>query len=504
MAFGLDNVTGFFRAAAPAAAATPATAPQKSEAQQLFDYKKEALNEARKSAHRRVVQMESELDRPLTQQELRQNGMPTLADYYTACGAVGEKHNLSAEQWRPEVFADLSGQQLRGFKISEPQQQKIYGLEEENPAPPKDRNFYDQDSDQAINDFYTNIDFNGANLKDCFVEPATSFNDEIARAATLEHMTFNNMREGDKFLFGSGEYSDIKLTNINGGELEFNGTKVKGLDMEGAKVAAITLNNNTSINNLNAKDARIVTISLAPGAKAGISHANFTGATIDMASNMQGITLQDVKFKGSNLNDVNLKGATLTNVKFKECNASKLNLEGATLSHVKFKGTDLKGANFKGATFNDVSINGKAITNVADLEKALGTKVEGVRITASKAFILQAQVDAVAETAKGWQSEVNGKPNTAVAQTDIGTGKGHYEAMNSSLAAPQAPAKTDVAMAQQGATPLGPQKTTTEIHEPNAAELSNTPNPGLAIAMMKKVQPERNQQQLPPRGGRST
>ena len=366
---------------APEATATPPLAELPPDAAAtLFNHKKDMLAAAQEAA-------------------AGENRKPTLEDYRKQCEAFpttqqGKAFLAAGGEWSPAIYADLSGQKIDGFSISEPQKNAPAKSEHDKRAM---IDFMDHDGDGIVNEFYTNIDFTGANLKDCFVEPATSFNNEIAKAKSLEKVTFNDMKEGDKFTFGSGEYNDITLTNIKGGAIEFHGTKVHGLNMEGAKVASITMGEHTSISHLDAKDAHIVKIEASKGAE--IHHANFKGATIDMASKFEGVSLNHVKFKDANLGDVKLDGASLNHVKFKDSELSNLSLVGAKLNDVKFKDNSMKNADFSGAQLHNVSIDGKAITRPEQLPD--GVKFDAAtRITATDDFIKQAKMESALELAK--------------------------------------------------------------------------------------------------------
>lgn len=545
-----DNFMSFLSPSANAMVDDPQAVSLAREGDRIAQAKQDALEQARQAAHDRVAQLEQERGHRLTEKELEQLGMPqkpTLADYYSACADIGEQYGFTQEEWNPKVIANLNGQNLNGFKISEPQKQKAYNLPQEKPVVKHD--YYNLDSDGAINDFYTNVSFNEANLKNCFVEPATSFNEELARAASLDNVTFNKMGmvdgQPDKFVFGQGEYKDIKLTNVNGGALEFHGSQVDGLDMQGAKVAAIIIGDpkaqdpnktqHVSINNLNAQDAHVVNIQQAPNTKGEINHADFKNATVDAASNMQGITLRDVKFKHTNLGHVDLSGANLVNVKFKDCDTKHLDLQGATLNHVKFKEIkkeDLKHINMTGARLQDVSINGHAIKSAQDLKDLGITNANGVSVSISKEFLLQQQLSGVSANAYAWNTQLAqakqqekqppqpapqtqqqpekpvAAPSTPPDKTPQPEGQGlyggpdQYTAMNTSAAAPR---KDPAPSPSAAATAPTAEKPRLEVYEPTAEEMRHQFNPGAAIAAMKSEphKAEDKGRSAPARGGRA-
>ena len=345
-----------------AAPPSPALPEEKNEAKALFELKENLLHQAARDAH-------------------AQNRQPTLEDYRLAAEAFAKTpdgQDLADQgKWSPKIAADLSGQNIKGFEIKEK------SLTSSKPTERKTTNMWDQDGDHTINDFYTNIDFTGAKLKDCIVDPATSFNDEIAKAKSLENIKFNHMEAGDTFTFGQGHYENITLTNINGGEIDFKGSKIHGLNMEGAKATSITMDSHTSISNLHAEGAHIVTLKGAPGAT--LSHAHFEGATIDMASDMKGMTLNHVDFKNANLGHVDMHGAKLKNVNFEGIDEA-----------------GLKGLDLSGAELHNVKINGKAIKSPAEL-KSFGVIIDGdTKADTSREFAMKAQVDEIKKNAQTW------------------------------------------------------------------------------------------------------
>lgn len=314
----LSMFTG--RMAADAARGEPSRPP---EDRQVFDVKEAALRNARTLAE--------EMGRE-----------PTLTDYYAAAQQLVHDRNLSPELWTPQMIADLGGHKITGFRISEPT--TTTGADGKPTHVMQD--LYDQDGNghidaKALSKFYDNIRLAGCELKDCYVEPATSFNNQISQAKSIDGVTFNNMQAGDTFTFGQGAYHNIKLTNIRDGEIIFNGSKVDGLDMEGATVAAITLGQHTSVEHMNARGAHIVKINAERGAE--ITRSNFDDATIDMGSNLEGLKISRTTFNRTNFHDVDLRGVRLANVEFN--GTSGLNLEGAMIGeNVKVNGVAVQSA----------------------------------------------------------------------------------------------------------------------------------------------------------------
>lgn len=340
-----SNITNLFGAAGTSAAPAPAAAPQPKDnapADPITQHKQEALLAARTLA-------------------ANENRRPSVEDYRQACVTLGEQQGLDAKEWNPKIFADLKGQDLTDFAISEPAKQ----------APQKRSmsDLMDLDGDGAINDFYTNVDFTGADLKNAYVDPATSFNDEIAKAANLKGITFNGMENGDRFLFASGQYSDINLTNVNGGEIVFaTGTQVDGLVINGQS-AAVTLEPKAVASRVSVNDHfRIVKLDVGEGAV--ISNSDLSNATISMASNLEGSYWQNVKLSAN------------------------------------LQGVDLSGANLK-----NVEVDGKAITRPDEL-RAYGVTIDAnTKVEASPDFLIAnnmqqalAKATSVAMEAKNWMS----------------------------------------------------------------------------------------------------
>jgi uncharacterized protein YjbI with pentapeptide repeats len=306
---------------------------------------------------------------------------PTLEDYRQACvafGATEAGHALAADgRWNPRVYsnfgvamsqgADAQRHDLSGFALSEPKKRPMTDM-------------LDLDGDHAISDFYTNIDFTGANLKNAYVDPATSFNQEIAKAKNLEGLTFNNMREGDIFEFGEGAFNNIRMTGINGGKIIFgDGSRVNGLTIDGIS-AEITLGDEAHVNNITVNDNfRIVNLSM--GKDATLSGSNLSNATISMASKFgKGATLQNVDL-GPNVNGLDFSNLALNNV---------------TIDGVPIKqGSDL--AQF-GISYNETTkINGVAIGSPAPKVAAM----PGINNPGDLASIIA--------TASNWQSQIDSR-----------------------------------------------------------------------------------------------
>ncbi len=299
---------------------------------------------------------------------------PSLEDYRQACVAFGETEQGQAEisrlqeqypdfRWNERSYSNLSGQDragnghnLSGFALSEPQKRAMSDL-------------MNLDSDGAIGDFYTNIDFTGANLKNAYVDPATSFNEEIARAGNLDGLTFNNMSADDPaFVFGAGNYTNIKMTNIQGGQIVFgNGSHVDGLTIEGTS-ATVTIGDRARLSDVKPTNGFSMML-LSMGEGSLLSNADLSNATISQASEFgQGTTLQSVTF-GSNVSGVDFEGVTFNKAVFNGSNLSDTSFAGATLNGVAFNDIDPTALDLSGVQrMNGVTVNGKQVSSAMDLE----------------------------------------------------------------------------------------------------------------------------------------
>jgi len=260
-----------------------------------------------------------------------QNQRPTLEHYRLAAMEIGQEKNLSPEEWNVKSYANLSGHTLDGFELSDYRDAR---------APARSLvNQYDRDGDGAISDFYGNVSLADAKLKNCIVDPATSFNEEMGKATELSHVTFNNLHSEDVFRLGNGnkthaEISDIRMHGTNGGTIIIDGAAINSMTIDGNKVARFEMQNGAAIRNLTA-NAGIVEINATPGAR--LEHAQFT-SDLSMAGNMRGIVLSHVDFRGNVPAD--MSGATLSNVTFTEGGMDGLNLSGTTISGLQIRGAD--------------------------------------------------------------------------------------------------------------------------------------------------------------------
>ncbi len=229
---------------------------------------------------------------------------PTLEDYRLMCKGFEETPEgtrmVAEGKWNQKVAADLSGQNLSGFFLSDP---KLASAECK-----KNQDFYNQDCDNAI-EFYANTNLCGANLKNCYVDPATSFNDQIAKAENLEGLTFNGMKDGETFVF-SGRYKNINLTNFNGGTIEFASGSVEEINISG-KCARIHMGEHSVVRDINVSDEfRILALDMQ---RDSVLSGDLKQATLSMTCHFEpGATFHNVHVSG-NVDGLDLRGLNLNN-----------------------------------------------------------------------------------------------------------------------------------------------------------------------------------------------
>jgi len=306
------------------------------EEQSLFELKAHLIDQARAKAHEKGEQF-------------------SLEHYRKECESYATTEQgqamAASGKWKPAIYADLSGQNLNGIRLSDPKSVKSASLNKPGhqltPATQGDYDSFDRDGDGQINNpaigqFYDEIRLNGASLRAAFVEPATSFNEEIAKAKNLEHMTFSGMTDGDKFTLGAGAlHKNIRLENIKGGSITIpDGTQVEGMDIRGAN-AELHIGR-ASVSHLDASDARIVTFTTAEGAE--ISHSKFNGTTIGMGSQLNGSKWTDVEFNDANLGSVDMRNVTISNVRINRSNTEGLDLSGAAIDNLSINGILIQNA----------------------------------------------------------------------------------------------------------------------------------------------------------------
>ncbi len=423
------------------------------EAQILFDYKSEALALAKASAS-------------------AQGNKPTMTDYFIATQQIGEKYAdqmaIQGVKWTPTVIADLSGQRIDGFQINKSDMQpskqtlmaaslrasqsaqeqgrkptlsdtlaalqQVQQSKEKLPSIESMKDMMDLDGDHAISSFFAAIDhhadFKGTVFSNVDFHPAgTLMRDGENGVALTEGASFNNVKfDGmgpeDALTLSKGNYQNIHFTNIKGGSIAIaDGTMVDGMDIRGA-YASLSIGR-ASLSNLDATGAHIVHLDAAPGAQ--ISQANFEGATIDMASNLQGSTWKNVAFTDANLIDVDMSGAALNNVRFNK--------------------TAMAGLDLSGATLNNVIVNGKPIESRSELA-ALGVTVDDTTKTIASSELvaqykkseLMAQVTAIGDTLTreiasiGSKTEAPAQRNVPVVEAGATTTGIHFGGHVESLA----------------------------------------------------------------------
>ena len=316
--YGLDPAAfarglGNYATDKPSLPSSAKSGPSRSpEEQAMFDLKAQLINQARVTAKERGEQFSLEHYRKECEKF-------TTTDKGKELAAATKEHPNG--RWNPNIYADLSGQNLDGIRLSNPKAVKLDASNkpeyELTPATQADYDSFDRDGDGKINNpavgqFYDEIRLNGASLREAFVEPATSFNEEVAKAKDLKGLVFSGMAEGDNFTFGAGaNYQDIRLENVHGGNVTFNGT-VDGITISG-KSASITVGDHARISDIKTSDGFSI-IHLDVGTGAVISNADLSKSTISMTSHFEpGSSLQNVTL-GSNVNGLDLSGVNLRNV----------------------------------------------------------------------------------------------------------------------------------------------------------------------------------------------
>ena len=318
---GLSNMFG-----APKADVVPeGQAGLSPEAQALFDVKKNILAEVRAN--------------------LPEGERPTLEQYRLASEAFAQTEKGAAMaargEWNNRIAADLSGQDLSGFTITEPKKLGVaetHHLDQQASEWQRSRaadtiDIHDRDGDGQINSapvhqFYDNVSFDKADLHGAWVEPATSFNEEIAKAGNLKELTFSGMHEGDEFTFGAGQYEKATLRDVQGGRVIFGeNTQVDIIHLEG-KSCHVEMRDNAYVSNITTVENFRV-LDLQMGKNAILANSNLDNCTIAMSSHFE-------------------PGATFRNV----------NLSG-----------NVEGLDFSGLKLHNVTIDGKPVTDTAMLEE---------------------------------------------------------------------------------------------------------------------------------------
>lgn len=347
----------------------------------------------------------------------------SIEHYRQACVAFGENNpdgqRMVAEgKWSPASYADLSGQNLQGIRLTNPQ--AIKPAHELSPAIQADYDSFDRDGDgkinsPAVNQFYDRVMFDkNTDLRNAIVDPATSFNKEIAGAGNIDGLTFNNMSADDPaFVFGAGNYTNIKMTNIQGGEIVFgSGSHVDGLTIDGVS-ARVTIGDRARVSDVTPTNGfSMVLLSMGEGSL--LSNADLTNATISQASEFgQGATLQSVTF-GSNVSGVDFEGVTLNKAVFNGSNLSDASFAGATLNGVTFNDIDLATLDLSGVQrMNGVTVNGKQVATARDLE--MMQLAGGVSIPTWNPALNTPAPSAPAQTAKVIDPLAEANPNDTLA-----------------------------------------------------------------------------------------
>lgn len=347
---------------------------------------------------------------------------PTMTDYFIAAVELGESRRVEMMeqgiQWNAKMIADLSGQRIDGFQINKSDMhprpevlqmatlramtaasetgmqaqlsdvlkeiqriqmngERIDGSEQSMAQIQQGieslEDAMDLDGNATIA-FYEAIDhhadFKGTVFSNVSFHPAGTLMRDgengvaLTDGASFNNVTFDGMMPDDTLSLARGDYQNIRLTNIRGGHIDIaDGTQVDGMDIRGAQ-ASLSIGR-ASISRLDARGAHLVHLEAAPGAE--INQATFAGATIDMASSLNGSVWKQVQFTDANLVDVNMAGATLSNVRFTNTSLDGLSLAGASLTNVSFQGSDVADVDFSGARFSNVTVNGLPVRSAEDI-----------------------------------------------------------------------------------------------------------------------------------------
>lgn len=90
---------------------------------------------------------------------------------------------------------------------------------------------------------------------------------------------------------------------------------------------------------------------------ADLRYANLAGVILEGA-NLQGANLASVSFRGANLINANLEGAILDNADFLKANLKNACLKNAALTHTSFRGADITEVDFTNADLRWVNFAG--------------------------------------------------------------------------------------------------------------------------------------------------
>lgn len=277
------------------------------------------------------------------------------------------------------IAADLSGQNLNGFKLTEPKAQEEF---RQRQLATGRHDLYDQDGNHEINvaatsAFYDRIRLNGASLDGAWVEPASSFNDQIAKAKDRNNMTFHGLNDpNDPFVFPPGTMKDTKLTGIDGGAVTFaQGANAERVTLEGRE-ASVQIDANARVSELSTNPGfRIVNLKIEP--KGELANSDLRQTLVSMSSELTGAKLKDVQL-GENVNGLDLSGAQI----------------------------------------QDLSIGNRPIRSREQLA-ALGVTVDqNTQVTATAAFVQRAQMEAAMEAARKVSPVLGDALKTLAEQTE--------------------------------------------------------------------------------------
>lgn len=364
MAFSLNNIRELFKA--PAAEQTP------SPEDIVFGYIKQALDNARLQP--------------------ANPGEVTLQDYQREAEKLGERIQKDNElrpegqkiEWNVGVYSDLREHDLSGFTLSDPR--KINPEIANAGHVEKGVDNQNLDGDNTVNakavaalytEFCNRVRFGGS-VENLIVDPASSFCDQIEVATTVNNVTFRNLGPEETFTFGAGQYTDIRLENVNGGKIAFSG-QATNVHIDGTHGEIGIIGNGTVSNLTTGEHFSILKFDM--GENTTLSHSKLGQATVSIASSCEKATWQDVEIDGGSLAGLSARGMTLTKV---------------TINNTAVNGLDLSGAEL-----NDVVVNNQPVTSPKQLQD-LGITVDSkTTISVSPELMAQAKASELEETIAG-------------------------------------------------------------------------------------------------------
>jgi|GEM_PF-6735762 len=317
-------------------------------ADQLHDFREEALQMARVAATARGGEMES----------------VNLQDYYRAAKQVMDRANAElpegATLYNIQQFGDMRGHTLDNFEFRQ-----------------ADIDVITSDDDPLglnLDERGLQFSLSGSTLSNVSFIPATTFNSmgiDSTGDITINGAIFHGMESTQVLHLAAGEYSDISVVHVNappdsdgrtdrtGAIIQLDsGARVDGLDVSGQTISFVLAPRST-LNGVNTEGASILHFN-AEGAS--VQDARFLASTFAMKSNMTGMQWSSATFE-----DVNIQNVDLSNNRFTNC--------GFTFTDTERVPEPLKEVNLTGARMDGVTLNltddetNRTQLSFADLER---------------------------------------------------------------------------------------------------------------------------------------